>query len=59
MKKCQDLVVECGAAPNSAEYFAAGILFKKAENRIIFLNILKPEARLLWLQRWCRVKNLY
>lgn len=56
---CQRLVVECGAAEDSAEYFCATQLFRDENNRMMFQNISSPEARLMWLKRWCRQKKLY
>jgi hypothetical protein len=49
--------IECGAPSNSVEYFVAGMLFNKAEHREFFMNIPKPEDRLLWLERWCLIKK--
>jgi hypothetical protein len=57
--KCQNLAVECGAAEESIEYFVACDLFKDRHNRYVFENIKAPEARLIWLKRWCRAKKMY
>jgi hypothetical protein len=57
--KCQNLAVECGAAEESIEYFVACDLFKDRHNRYVFENIKAPEARLIWLKRWCRARNMY
>jgi flagellar biosynthesis GTPase FlhF len=57
--KCQNLAIECGAAEELVEYFVACDLFKEKHNRYVFQNIKTPEARLTWLKRWCREKNMY
>jgi hypothetical protein len=57
--KCQNLAIECWAAEESIEYFVACDLFKEKHNIYVFQNIKTPEARLTWLKRWCRAKNMY
>jgi hypothetical protein len=59
VKTRQNLAVECGAAEQSVEYFVACDLFKEKHNRTVFQNIKTPEARLIWLKRWCRAKIMY
>jgi hypothetical protein len=59
VKTCQNLAIECGAAEESVEYFVACDLFKEKHNRTVFQHIKTPEARLIWLKRWCRAKNMY
>ena len=47
VKNCQNLaIVACD-------------LFKEKHNRTVFQNMKTPEARLIWLKRWCRAKNMY
>lgn len=59
MKKALQLVVELGAPQSSVEYFMATQLFVKVEHREVCFNFDTPEDRLLWLKRWCRLKNMY
>ncbi|XBH96383.1 hypothetical protein VPH35_086777 [Triticum aestivum] len=59
VKNCQNLAIECGASEESVEYFVACDLFKEKHNRTVFQNMKTPEARLIWLKRWCRAKNMY
>ncbi|XP_037474192.1 uncharacterized protein LOC119350475 [Triticum dicoccoides] len=56
---CQQLTIECGAAEESIEYFVACDLFKDKHNRFVFQNMKTPEARLIWLKRWCKAKKMY
>ncbi|XP_021320984.1 uncharacterized protein LOC8067980 isoform X4 [Sorghum bicolor] len=58
VKCCQELAVQCGAAPKSVEYYGASMAFKDAALREFFLNIPTPKARLLWLKRYCIQNNL-
>ncbi|KAI4978610.1 hypothetical protein ZWY2020_015363 [Hordeum vulgare] len=53
---CQQLAIECGAAEESIEYFVACDLFKDKHNRFVFQNMKTPQARLIWLKRWCKAK---
>jgi hypothetical protein len=57
--KCQQLAIECGAAEESIEYFVACDLFKDRHNRFVFQNMKTPQARLIWLKRWCKTKKMY
>jgi hypothetical protein len=59
VETCPNLAIECGATEESVEYFVACDLFKSKHNRYVFRNIKTPEARLTWLKRWCRAKNMY
>ena len=59
VKNCQNLAIECGASEESVEYFVACDLFKEKHNRTVFQNMKTPEARSIWLKRWCRAKNMY
>ncbi|KAI4968246.1 hypothetical protein ZWY2020_005358 [Hordeum vulgare] len=59
VKNRQNLAIECGASEESVEYFVACDLFKEKHNRTVFQNMKTPEARLIWLKRWCRTKNMY
>ncbi|KAI4983533.1 hypothetical protein ZWY2020_025399 [Hordeum vulgare] len=56
---CQQLAIECGAAEESIEYFVACDLFKDKHNRFVFQNMKTPQARLIWLKRWCKAKKMY
>lgn len=57
--KCQQLALECGVDPSSIEYFACATLFKEESDRVFFCNIPTPEARLVFLKRWCKANNMY
>ncbi|KAG8069599.1 hypothetical protein GUJ93_ZPchr0006g46122 [Zizania palustris] len=59
MKKALQMVVQCGAAEESIEYFMASQLFVKAENREIFFNFSTDTTRLIWLKRWCQLRKMY
>ncbi|CAM0144831.1 unnamed protein product [Urochloa decumbens] len=56
---CQQLAIECGATEESIEYFVACDLFKDKHNRFVFQNMKTPQARLIWLKRWCKAKKMY
>ena len=55
---CQNLAIDCGAAEDSVEYFAATQLFVEKANRVMFMNMKSKEARFMWLRRYCVLKNL-
>lgn len=57
--KCQQLALDCGVDPNSIEYFACATIFKDECNRVFFSNTPTPEARLMFLKRWCQANNMY
>nr|XP_034583158.1 uncharacterized protein LOC117846151 [Setaria viridis] len=59
VKRCQQLALECGAAPESVEFYACRHLFKDPYEREFFCNIPTPEGRLRYLQRVCKENNLY
>ncbi|XP_022681715.1 uncharacterized protein LOC101784314 isoform X2 [Setaria italica] len=59
LKKCQQLAIECGAAADSVEYYACLSIFKDGLHREFFCNIPSPEARLVFLKRWCEEHNMY
>nr|XP_034570653.1 uncharacterized protein LOC117835403 [Setaria viridis] len=49
VKRCQQLALECGAAPESVEFYACRHLFKDPYEREFFCNIPTPEGRLRYL----------
>jgi hypothetical protein len=51
IKRCMDLVKECGAEPGSDEHFVATTLFEKEYFRQIFMAIDTVQRRLVWLQK--------
>jgi hypothetical protein len=53
------LALECGAAPDSIEYFECATIFEKEFNREFFCNIPTPEVRLVFLKRWYQSHNMY
>ncbi|CAN6203603.1 unnamed protein product [Urochloa humidicola] len=59
VKTCQELAIECGAAPDSIEFFACSKIFETEYHRHWFRNIPTPEARLVYLKRWCQANNMY
>nr|TKV97015.1 hypothetical protein SEVIR_9G468200v2 [Setaria viridis] len=59
LKKCQELALECGAAPDSLEYYACLNIFKDGMHREFLCNIPSPEARLIFLRRWCEEHKMY
>ncbi|KAL6596285.1 hypothetical protein ACP70R_047649 [Stipagrostis hirtigluma subsp. patula] len=56
--KVMRLAVDSGAVEGSDEHFMASILFVKASYRAMFLTFTSNEARLGWLKRWCKKKNI-
>ncbi|CAL4986928.1 unnamed protein product [Urochloa decumbens] len=59
VRRCQELALEAGVAPDSIEFFACRTIFKEAYDRQFFCNIPTPEARLVFLKRWCQSNNMY
>ncbi|CAL5069941.1 unnamed protein product [Urochloa decumbens] len=59
VRRCQELALEAGVAPDSIEFFACKTIFKEAYDRQFFCNIPTPEARLVFLKRWCQSNNMY
>jgi hypothetical protein len=59
IKMCQDMALECGASPDSIELFACATIVRDEYNREFFCNIPTPEARLVFLKRWCQMNNMY
>ncbi|KAJ1282658.1 hypothetical protein BS78_03G068800, partial [Paspalum vaginatum] len=57
VKKCQELALECEAAPDSIEFFACAQIFREEYKREFFSNIPTPEARMVFLKRWCQAQN--
>lgn len=58
VKRCQQLALECGATPESVEFYAGRHLFKDPYEREFFCNIPTPEGRLRHLQRYCKENNI-
>ncbi|RCV15107.1 hypothetical protein SETIT_3G031900v2 [Setaria italica] len=58
VKKCQQLALECGATPDTIEFYAGRHLFKDPYEREFFCNIPTPEGRLIHSKRYCKENNL-
>nr|XP_034592111.1 uncharacterized protein LOC117853942 [Setaria viridis] len=58
VKKAQELALECGATPDTVEFYGSRHLFKDPYEREFFCNIPTPEGRLLHLRRFCKENNI-
>jgi NCAIR mutase (PurE)-related protein len=54
IKRCLQLVVDCGISKVLEEYWVATNLFERKYNRTIFTNFRIDEGRVVWLKRWCK-----
>jgi hypothetical protein len=54
IKRCLQLVVECGVSKVSDKYWATTNLFEKKYKRTVFTSLRTYEGRVVWLKRWCK-----
>ncbi|KAL6847798.1 hypothetical protein ACP4OV_021926 [Aristida adscensionis] len=55
---CQQLAVECGAAPGTPEFFVAAVVFMDYRQRQWFIRMDNKQARFDYLRRWAKLKNV-
>lgn len=58
VKRCQQLALECGAAPDSRELYVCNNICRDPYNREFFCQLPSPEARMAFLKRWCQNHNI-